>query len=140
MNRILPLLAIVAAGCTPKMSIEVLQPSAVTSPAEIHNLTVVDRSRAKNVGQGILGALEGALTGEAIGADQNGRSAAMNSMVSGLRASPRFDAAESFARRKELESSLFDKELSWDTATWICEQSGCQGIVALEAFDSDSDD
>ncbi|MCB9670947.1 MAG: tetratricopeptide repeat protein [Alphaproteobacteria bacterium] len=137
MVRVVPLL-ILAAGCNPSLRIQVLQPSLVTSPPEIQQLTVVDRSRAKNVGQGILGALEGAITGEAIGADTNGRSRAMTAVVTGLRASPRFDAAETWAARKDLESSLFDKELSWAGAQRICEDSGCQGIVALEAFDSDS--
>lgn len=62
MVRVVPLL-ILAAGCNPSLRIQVLQPSLVTSPPEIQQLTVVDRSRAKNVGQGILGALEGAITG-----------------------------------------------------------------------------
>lgn len=138
MNRMLPVLGLLAASCTPKINIEVLRPAAVMSPPEVKELTVVDRSRAKNAGQTVLGVLEGALTGEAIGADRNGRSRAMTAVVTGLRDSPRFDAAESFAQKKELESNLFDKELSWETADKICAQSGCQGIVALEAFDSDS--
>lgn len=141
MTRFLPSLlavALCASACTPTLRLEVLQPSLVTSPPEIKQLTVVDRSRSKNVGQGILGALEGALTGEAIGADNTGRSRAMTSAVTTLRASPRFDAAETFASKKDLESNLFAKEVSWNTANRICEESGCQGIIALEAFDSDS--
>lgn len=129
---------VLAAACNPSMRLEVLEPSLVTSPPEIRTLAVVDRSRAKNFGQGVLGAIEGALTGEAIGADNEGRSRAMTAVVVGLRNSPRFDAAETFMPRKELESSLFDKELSWKTASRICRETGCQGIVALEAFDSDS--
>jgi hypothetical protein len=132
------LLSVFASACTPSLRLQVLEPSLVTSPPEIERLTVIDRSRARNVGQGVLGVLEGALTGEAIGADTNGRSRAMGAMVVSLRDSPRFEAAESFAPRKDLESTLWAKELSWETAQTICEQSGCQGIVALEAFDSDS--
>jgi hypothetical protein len=37
-----------------------------------------------------------------------------------------------------VESSLFDEGLSWGAATELCAAIGCQGIVALEAFDSDS--
>jgi hypothetical protein len=120
------------------MQLQVLEPALVTSPPEIRRLAVVDRSRAKNVGQGILGVLEGAVTGEAIGADNAGRSRAMTALVTGLRNSPRFEAAESFLPKKELESSLFDTELSWGTAKSICKSADCQGIVALEAFDSDT--
>lgn len=138
MSRSVLVIALLGAACSPSIRLEVLQPSLVTSPPDIHTLAVVDRSRAKNVGQGILGALEGALTGEAIGADNEGRSRAMNEVVVGLRNSPRFDAAEVFVPRKELESSLFDTDLSWGTANRICKQARCQGIVALEAFDSDS--
>ena len=130
---------LLASGCTRSLQLQVLEPSLVTSPPDIHSLAVVDRSRARNVGQGILGALEGAVTGEAIGADNEGRSRAMSAVLMGLRDSPRFDAAEAFVPRKELESSLFDKELSWGTAKRICQDANCQGIVSLEAFDSDSD-
>ncbi|MFK7929070.1 MAG: DUF6340 family protein [Myxococcota bacterium] len=138
MIRSILTISLCGVACAPSIRLEVLEPSLVTSPSDIHTLAVVDRSRAKNVGQGILGALEGALTGEAIGADNEGRSRAMTSVVVGLRNSPRFDAAEVFVPRKELESSLFDTDLSWSTANKICKQAGCQGIVALEAFDSDS--
>jgi hypothetical protein len=131
-------LLVVASACTPAMQLQVLEPSLVTSPPEIRKLAVIDRSRAKNVGQGILGVLEGAVTGEAIGADNAGRSRAMTGLVTGLRNSPRFEAAETFLPKKELESSLFDTELSWGTAKSICKMQECQGIVSLEAFDSDT--
>jgi len=131
-------LTVVATACSPSIRLQVLEPSLVTSPPDVHRLAVVDRSRAKNVGEGILGALESIATGEGIGADNEGRSRAMTAVVRGLQDSPRFDAAEVFVPRKELESSLFDKELSWATAKRICKDAGCQGIVALEAFDSDS--
>ena len=135
---ILLLSAIGAAACNPSTRLQVLEPSLVTSPANIHTLAVVDRSRAKNVGQGILGTLEAVVTGEGIGADNEGRAQAMTAVVTGLRNSPRFQAVEPFVPRKELESSLFDTEMSWSTARKICKQAGCQGIVSLEALDSDS--
>jgi hypothetical protein len=36
-----------------------------------------------------------------------------------------------------MDSSLFDKPLTWKEAQAICAGSDCNGIVALEAFDSD---
>lgn len=130
--------ALAAAACNPSTRLQVLEPSLVTSPPNIHTLAVVDRSRAKNVGQGILGTLEAVVTGESIGADNEGRARAMTATVTGLRNSPRFQAVEPFVPRKELESSLYDTEMSWPTAFKICKQARCQGIVSLEAFDSDS--
>jgi len=138
MSRSFLAIALLSAACSPSIRLQVLEPSLVTSPPDIHTLAVVDRSRAKNVGQGVLGTLEGIVTGEGINSDNEGRSRAMTAVVRGLQDSPRFDAAEVFVPRKELESSLFDTELSWQTARRICKQAGCQGIVALEAFDSDS--
>src|SRR5690606_2474926 len=38
----------------------------------------------------------------------------------------------------DAERSLFDRELSWRGASRICRQAGCDAIIALEAFDSDS--
>jgi hypothetical protein len=130
--------ALAGAACNPSLQLQVLEPSIVTSPPDIHTLAVVDRSRAKNVGQSILGSLEALVTGEDIGADNMGRAQAMTAVVTGLRNSPRFQAVEPFVPRKELESSLFDTEMSWSTARRICKEAGCQGIVSLEAFDSDS--
>ena len=55
-----PLLALgLLPACAPSISVEVLQPALVTMPAEVHTFAVVDRSKASNVGQGILGTLEG---------------------------------------------------------------------------------
>lgn len=132
------LLVVLGTACNPSISLQVLEPSLVTSPPDVHTLAVVDRSRAKNAGQAVLGALESLVTGEGLMADNEGRNQAINSVVIGLQQSPRFDAAEVFVPRKELESSLFDTTLSWPTAKRICKQARCQGIVSLEAFDSDS--
>ena len=53
-----------------------------------------------------------------------------------LNESPRFEMVE--PGQIDVDSSLFDKQMSWDAAHRICKAAGCQGIVALEAFDSDS--
>ena len=65
-----------SSGCSAKLDLEVLAPAQVSVPGHIQTIAFVDRSRSKNVGQGLLGALEGALSGEAIGADSEGREAA----------------------------------------------------------------
>ena len=139
--RLLTLLGLtLAAGCGSTIQLEVLQPAMVSTPAEVRVLAVVDRSKAKNVGQAVLGVLEGALTGEAIGADTEGRRESMRGMVETLTGSPRFDVVQPSLKNKDLESSLFDKTLSWPTARKICQMAKCDGIVTLEAFDSDKTD
>ncbi|MEN0061848.1 MAG: DUF6340 family protein [Myxococcota bacterium] len=126
-------------GCASTINLEVLQPAALAVPQNVQTLAVVDRSRAKNVGQGVLGVLEGALTGEAIGADTEGRVSARQGLANALGASPRFDVVTPDLKSKVVASSLFDAAgISWELAERICAQENCDGIVTLEAFDSDS--
>ena len=127
-----------ATGCASSIRLQVLEPSVVTSPANIRTIAVVDRSRASTTGQKVLGALESIVTGEGLGADNFGRSRAVMGAVDGLRNSPRFDGVSPYTPPKEMETNLFDRELSWDTAVEICRSASCQAILALETFDSDS--
>jgi hypothetical protein len=127
-----------SSGCGSKMNLEVLAPAQIGVPSHITTLAYVDRSRAKNVGQGILGALEGAVSGEAIGADTAGRKTAADGLMTLIEESPRFDIVESAIGKKELKSSLFDKPMDKEILDAICGPVNCQGVVSLEAFDSDS--
>ena len=123
-------------GCAPAVRLDVLKPAEVFVPPHIETLAFVDRSKATSRGQKALGILEGALTGEAIGADNAGRREAGRGVVETLQGSPRFNVVQGSSL--PADSNLFDKELRWPVAKRICKQLGCQGIVALEAFDSDS--
>ena len=125
-------------GCGPAVTLRVLEPAAVTVPPQVETVALVDRSRPSNAGEGILGVLEGIVTGEAIGVDTEGRVQALQGLSSGLANSPRFRVVKTITSREEVESSLFDEGISWGAARDLCAQVGCQGIVALEAFDSDS--
>lgn len=136
MSRLILLLSLAASACAPVVQLEVMRAADVTIPTHVQTVAVVDRSGAKNVGQGILGALEGAVSGEAIGADTEGRREAMRGLVETLRSGPRFQVVQPVGI--EAERSLFDRELSWTGAREICARAGCDAIVALEAFDSDS--
>ena len=122
-------------ACMPKAQMEVLQPAEIAVAQHIETVAVVDRSRAKNVGQGVLGVLEGAVTGEAIGADTEGRAGAVQGMAAVLEESPQFGVV--LPHKSELDSTLFNKPMTWPEAKAICAAHSCQGIVALEAFDSD---
>lgn len=131
-----PLLALVA--CAPKVSVEVLRPADVALPATIRTLAVVDRSAPKGVGEGVLGTLEGALTGEGILEDREGASEAMEGLVGVLSQSPRFEVVRINATNAQVESSVWDREMTWSTAKRLARNVNADAIVALEAFDSDS--
>jgi hypothetical protein len=132
MKMLLPLLAI---GCAPRIRMEVLQPADIYIPQHIQQIAVVDRSRASDAGEAILGAIEAVLTGEDIGADRMGRSEAISAVTSTLAGSPRFEIVQVAV---DDDSGLFADSLDWQTARRLCQPEVCQGIVALEALDSDS--
>jgi len=139
------LLAIAAigpiSGCASTINLEVLQPAALAVPQNVQTLAVIDRSKPKNFGQGVLGALEGALTGEEIGADTEGRASARQGLAQTLSLSPRFDVVTPAISAKGADSSIFDDAgLGWRRAERICRRHNCDGIVTLEAFDSDAID
>ena len=117
---------------------QMIRAADVTVPTEIQTVAVIDRSGAANVGQGILGVLEGALTGEAIGADTQGRREAVRGLREMLATSERYEVVMPVGIDRE--QSLFDRELSWTAAAHICRSAPCDAIIALEAFDSDTSD
>ncbi len=136
MNRGLVLCVAMTVGCAPTIQLRVLEPAEIMVPAEMVTLTVVDRSKAKNLGQGILGVAEGLLSGESIGADTEGRQAAVEGLEETLMASPRFEVRPDPG--VELDGNLFDQVMPWKEAKSICKAAECDGVVALEAFDSDA--
>lgn len=136
MRLMIPLAAVLLSACAPKVRMEMVRAADVTVPSTVQKVALIDRSGASNVGQGILGAIEGALTGEGIGADTEGRREALRGLREMLATSERYEVI--VAAGIDSERSLFDRELSWRGASRICRQAGCDAIVALEAFDSDS--
>ena len=123
-------------ACSPKISIQVLQPADVYVDPEIVTVAFVDRSTADSIGETLLGAAEGLLTGEEIGADNAGRVEAERGFRHVFGLSPRFKLITPMTG--DISSSLFESEINWDQADKICKKAGCQGIVALESLDSNS--
>ncbi len=130
-------IALVASACMPKTSMRVLEPASVDVDPDIQVIGVIDRSRASNAGQTVLGVLEGIVTGETLGADTQGREAAIEAALRVLEESPRFEVARPQIG-EAAEGGLFDRELDFRTVKRICRRAGCDALLALEAFDSDS--
>ena len=131
-------LAVFGTACMPKTNMRVLQPASVDVPADIQVVGVIDRSSARNAGETLLGVLEGALTGETLGADTQGRREAIEAAVRILEESPRFEVVRISGRRGNGSSSLFDRELDRREVERLCREAGCDALLALEAFDSDT--
>lgn len=126
-------------GCGPKVQLEVLIPAEVDVPQSVRRIGVVDRSTARNLGESVLGVLEGVVSGEALEADTHGRAAATQALVDVLRTSPRYDGVEVLVVDQRVSgASLFEREVDWRQARALAERAGVDGILALEAFDSDS--
>jgi len=128
--------SLVAVACFPSAKVKVLKPASVDIPHHVRTVGVLDRSAAKNLGQEALSALEGAVTGEGVYADRQAARAALDALEAVLRDSPRFEVVVINADKKVKKSGLWGKELAPADVKKLCGKR-CDGIVSLEAFDSD---
>ncbi|MCO4746347.1 MAG: hypothetical protein KC912_16240 [Proteobacteria bacterium] len=141
MTKSLPLLvvaALMSSACAPKVYVRAMRAASVTIPPEIQRVAVVDRSKAKNVGETALGVLEGAVTGEVPLEDNRGREEAIRELVQVLEQSPRYEVVRPLLTPKQVDSSLFDAPWSHKSVVRLCEEHGCDAVIALETFDTDA--
>ena len=131
-------LALSLVGCMPVVSMEVLQPAAVTLPDDVRRVAVLDRSAPADAGQVVMGVVEGLLTGEGIQVDRDAAAAAVDGVTHVLADSPRFDVVVPVVSAKYAQSGIFDGPLDAQRAARICRDTQTQAIVSLEAVDSDT--
>lgn len=136
---LLLLASVFGTGCLASVQVQLLQPAAVTLPADVHVLGLVDRSEIANAGEGFLSAMEGMVTGETILGDREGAENAMSALNQTLKDSPRFDVHLVSANRDEVGSSLFDEKLPFLIVKHLCKGANVDALVGLEYFDSDRD-
>ena len=127
-----------ASGCAPAVHIPVLAPAAVTLPAEVRTLGVIDRSAPRGAGQQVLGALEAVVTGETLGADRQAADRALDALTATLQTSPRFRTVIPAVRPDDVEADRSADLLGQAAARQICAAAGCDALVSLDAIDSDS--
>jgi hypothetical protein len=130
--------SVLAVGCAPAVHIPVLAPAAVTLPADVRTLGVIDRSAPVGAGQQVLGALEGLVTGEALGGDRQAADRAIDALTATLQTSPRFQTVLPAVRPADVEADRSATLLSQAAARQLCAAAGCDALVSLEAIDSDS--
>ena len=140
MRSIAVLFSLLAASTTAqagRVTVEVLHPADIDVPQHVVRVAVLDRSAARNAGQLLLGTLEGAVTGEGVQGDRDAARLAVQTMVQQLQASPRFEVVLIDPSRKQKQSSLWAKGLDAKVVRDLCARR-CDGIVSLDAFDSDN--
>ena len=131
------LFLVLASGCMRSVTIEVLQPAEVDIPENVKVLAVIDRSRAGGFGPD--GAAAG--TWEAMttaNPHDRGRERVLSGVIRILDSSPRFEVVVPTADPRTLRENVFDHELTWIVAQQLCRSVGAQGLLSLEAFDSES--
>ncbi|TNE91916.1 MAG: hypothetical protein EP330_03670 [Deltaproteobacteria bacterium] len=133
------LLAGLATGCgAPKVYIKAMSAASVDIPTRVQRVAVIDRSQPKNAGETALGVLEGVVTGEAPLEDNEGRRLAISELVATLEAAPRFEVVRPAVTSKEVDSTLMDKPWTYKEVVKLCQEHGCDAVIALETFDTDA--
>ena len=133
------LLIVLLNSCkTSSVSMRVLNPAAITFPENIRKVVVVNRTYPDEDGK-VLNIIEGVLTGEGIGTDRRATEECIRGMIETMLNSPRFDLVKpSTTTLKGTGTGAFPANLPWDVVQRICEESGADALITLEAFDSDS--
>ena len=123
----------------PSVHLQVLEPADVFVPTHIERIAVVDRSAPPDDGGGrLLAAAEGLLTGENILEDREAAERAIQAVVSGLAASPRFEVTRPAVPLAGSVAGGMPEPLRWKRVKKICRQVDADALLLLEAFDSDS--
>lgn len=137
MRALLPFVVALSA-CSPGVDVKVLRPPEIVLPEDIVDLVIVDRAAPKNTGEHVMSFIEGVLTAEGLYADRDGRNAAIAEIQDTLRGSPRYNVLGVLGEG-EVSTSIWDANAAPAEIVKLCDQYGCDAIVALDAFDSDSD-
>ena len=131
-------LAALASGCGPRdIRLRIMQPSLVMLPPDVQTIAIIDRSKPKNKKQTTRRVVEGVLTGEAVNADKEGRVRAINGVATILRDSSRYEVILPATNKREFQAARSGKEWSHSGVAKLCEEHGCDAVLALDAFDSD---
>lgn len=117
-------------------SLTVLQPAEMKLPEHISVVAVIDRSKPSN---GWLNALEGVLTGEAIGQDRRSREEAVSGLTNSLTKTPRFRVKNTGIEMTGAKAGVnLPTPLDWREIEKICGDYGADAVVAIESFDSNN--
>jgi hypothetical protein len=121
-------------GGTRNVSINALQPAAITFPAYVNTIVIVDRTRYEHRRDEIIHDIfSGGIPGE----DRAAVQAAISSLNTTLQLSPRFKvltATEVF--RGNSLTNAFPDAMPWDEITSICSEYKADAVISFEIFGS----
>ncbi|MDN4164516.1 DUF6340 family protein [Cytophagales bacterium LB-30] len=130
------LLVLFLGACGMKhVSMNSMVPASITLPPHIKTIVLVDRTEHEKTG---LGTLEGVLTGEGIGEDQNGVQEAISSLQNGLMSSPRYQVirASEVLKGNSMLGATFPEPITWNQINILCSKYKADAVIALELFDT----
>lgn len=129
------LFLLTGSACTRQVTMHSMRPAQITVPQDIQTIVLVNRTKYKNKGIGIV---EGVLTGEGIGEDENGVQEAMNAFQNGIMSSSRFEVKRA---TEVLEGNsltgTFPEPMSWVEVHKLCQKYYADAVIAIELFDTD---
>jgi hypothetical protein len=113
-----------------------IRPADITLPRDVNTILTIDRSKPSS---GFWNIVEGLLTGEAIGQDQQGRRRAIESLRINMQRTPRYVVKHSGVELTGSRSgSVFPEPLPWFEVENYCNKYNTDVLLALELFDSDT--
>ncbi len=132
------LLAALLASCASTVHIRALAPAAVPLPATLQSVATANRIVPESSREKFYDLLEGAFTGEGIGVDRAGADECVNAVGQALATnSYRFRVAQAQLQLLGRGHEFFLPPLPPDYIQALCRRTQVDGLVVLEAFDSD---
>ena len=123
-----------------RVYINVLEPAYVSVPAPIKTVVIVNRTYVPDDKKTkTANILEGVLTQELPFQDRIAAEECVRGVVEELNSLPRFQAQ--FAANYKMigaVSKTFPQQIDWAEVSKICKEYNCDGLIALEIFDSDN--
>lgn len=130
--------ALLASGCMHHARVGYLEAAQIDLPSDVRTVLVIDRSVPGSFGEHLMAGSEGALTGETWHLDAESAALALESLEGVLRDGQRFEVVDFRVDGREIDTSVWDREMTARQVRKLCRESRCDAVIALEAFDSDT--
>jgi hypothetical protein len=125
-------------GCSHRVDVSYTQAAQINLGADVQKVLVVERVGAGNAGESVIDFAEGVLTGEGLEGDADTTSAAIQGVVDTLRTTGRFRVTDIRVAGRGVDENLFGGTMAPKQVMKICEKSGCDAIIAIDALDTDT--
>ena len=132
------LVALLLSACASSVHIRALAPAAVPMPANLQSVATANRILPESRRDKFFDVLEGAFTGEGIGVDRAGADECVNVVGQALASnSYRFKVTQAQLQLLGRSREFFLPPLAPRYVQDLCRRTQVDGLVVLEAFDSD---